>query len=99
MKKIVVLSLCLFVCPVMASAQGTITLGGAASSKAGEEFATKAFQDPWDMSQRTDVGWWLFGTDEPQSNLDEHFVRQRHLFGAQYEHRFFVLRRRDRLRR
>src|SRR5207237_147938 len=69
MKKILVLSLCLFVYPVMAAAQGAITLGGAPSSKAGEEFATKAFQDPWDMSQRTDVGWWLFGTDEPQGNL------------------------------
>jgi hypothetical protein len=31
--------------------------------KAADDFATRAFQDPWDMSQRTDVGWWTFGTD------------------------------------
>jgi hypothetical protein len=69
MKKIFVLALCVLCCPALSFAQGTITLGGSAASKAGEEFATKAFQDPWDMNQRTDVGWWLSGTDEPQSNL------------------------------
>ncbi|HYT68388.1 MAG TPA: hypothetical protein VEL51_18325 [Vicinamibacterales bacterium] len=31
--------------------------------KAADDFATRAFQDPWDMSQRTDLGWWTFGTD------------------------------------
>ena len=31
--------------------------------KAADDFATRAFQDPWDMSQRTDVGWWTWGVD------------------------------------
>jgi hypothetical protein len=31
--------------------------------KAADDFATRAFQDPWDMQQRTDVGWWTWGTD------------------------------------
>lgn len=31
--------------------------------KSAEDFPTRAFQDPWDMSQRTDVGWWTWGTD------------------------------------
>src|SRR5262245_42282301 len=54
-----------------AAAQG-ITVTAPASQtnvKAADDFATTAFQDPWDMNQRTDVGWWLFGTDNPPSNL------------------------------
>ena len=69
MSRIFVLALCVLCWSVASFAQGTITLSGAAASKAGEEFATKSFNDPWDMNQRTDVGWWLFGTDEPQGNL------------------------------
>jgi len=42
---------------VTAPAAGTTSVAGA------NDFATTAFQDPWDMSQRTDVGWWTFGTD------------------------------------
>jgi hypothetical protein len=34
-----------------------------------DDFATQAFQDPWDMSQRTDIGWFTFGVDSPPSNL------------------------------
>src|SRR5215203_1792518 len=36
---------------------------GTLSVRAADDFATRAFQDPWDMSQRTDLGWWTFGTD------------------------------------
>src|SRR5688572_25942650 len=54
--------------PATAAAQ-VITSIGTANSKAGEEFATKAFQDPWDMNQRTDVGWWIHSTDQPEHNL------------------------------
>ena len=44
----------------------TITLADTAGTiavKAADDFATRAFQDPWDMSQRTDLGWWTFGND------------------------------------
>jgi hypothetical protein len=55
---------------VPAAAQFTVTApsGGQNNVKAADDFATRAFQDPWDMSQRTDVGWWLFGSDFPPSN-------------------------------
>jgi hypothetical protein len=69
MTRVLALVFCVLSCPAVSFAQGTISLGGAATSKAGEEFATRTFQDPWDMNQRTDVGWWMFGTDQPEPNL------------------------------
>jgi len=56
--------------PRPAAAQ-TITApsGGAISVKAADDYATRVFQDPWDMNERTDVGWWLFGSDAPASNF------------------------------
>lgn len=42
---------------------------GTTNVKAADDFATRAFQDPWDMNQRTDLGWWLYGTDAPASNF------------------------------
>lgn len=68
MKKISAFLLCLCLQPAVASAQTSINIG-TSSSKAGEDFATRAFQDPWDMNQRTDVGWWLNSTDQPEPNL------------------------------
>jgi hypothetical protein len=47
----------------------TVTIGGAANVVAADDFATRAFQDPWDMNERTDLGWFLNGLDDPQSNL------------------------------
>ena len=37
--------------------------------RAADDFASRTFQDPWDMNQRTDLGWYTFGVDGPQSNL------------------------------
>src|SRR5579864_2849525 len=37
--------------------------------KAADDFATQAFQDPWDMSRMTDLGWFTYGVDAPVSNL------------------------------
>src|SRR5579871_4994727 len=37
--------------------------------KAADDFATLTFQDPWDMSQMTDVGWFTYSVDAPASNL------------------------------
>jgi len=39
-----------------------------------DDFATQAFQDPWDMNQRTDIGWFTFGVDNPPSNLQNPMV-------------------------
>lgn len=36
---------------------------------AADDYATRAFQDPWDMSQWSDLGWYTYGVDQPPSNL------------------------------
>jgi hypothetical protein len=42
---------------------GTTSVGPA------DDYATRAFQDPWDMSQYSDLGWMTFGSDQPAVNL------------------------------
>jgi hypothetical protein len=38
--------------------------------KAAEDYATAAFQDPWDMNERTDLGWYLWDVSSgSKSNL------------------------------
>ena len=37
--------------------------------KAADDFATQTFQDPWDMNQMTDLGWYTYSVDAPPSNL------------------------------
>lgn len=59
--------------PVAAGAQ-TITLthgGGPATAPilAWDDYAKRTFGDPWDMSQRTDIGWLTWGNDAPASSL------------------------------
>src|SRR5437879_2455414 len=34
-----------------------------------DDFATLILQDPWDMNERTDIGWFTYGIDQPYSNL------------------------------
>src|SRR5258708_32892325 len=53
-----------------ASAQITVTAPSANETiRAADDYATLVFQDPWDMSQWTDLGWFTFGVDQPASNL------------------------------
>ena len=54
------------VCALVRIAQ-TVTLGGPPNVAAAEDFATRSFQDPWDMNERTDFGWFLHGADQSQS--------------------------------
>ena len=55
---------------VAAWAQITVTAPAANETlKAADDFATLTFQDPWDMSQMTDLGWFTYGVDAPVSNL------------------------------
>ena len=51
-----------------AAAQITVTApsGGANAVASANDFATQVFQDPWDMNQRSDLGWWLNSVDYPQ---------------------------------
>ncbi len=65
--------LCLAVLLVLFGAAGaraqsisvTAPSGGANGVASANDFATRVIQDPWDMSQRTDVGWWLNSVDTP----------------------------------
>src|SRR5258708_3205332 len=53
-----------------ASSQITVTAPSANETiRAADDYATLAFQDPWDMSQWTDLGWFTFGVDAPPANL------------------------------
>ena len=54
---------------VSASAQTVTAPATNATFRAADDFATQAFQDPWDMSQMTDLGWFTYGVDQPVSNL------------------------------
>ena len=55
-------------CPGVALAQ-TVTSVGASAVAPANDFAATAFQDPWDMNERTDLGWFLHGTDQPGSGF------------------------------
>ena len=57
--------------PALAQAQ-SITLGGPLNVAAAEDFATRSFQDPWDMNERTDFGWFLYGADTPMPDITVH---------------------------
>jgi len=65
-----ILALCVWVCvfPALAAAQ-TVSSIGASAVRSGDDFATRAFQDPWDMNERTDLGWWIHGVDQPSSGV------------------------------
>jgi hypothetical protein len=61
---------CIFVGLFAASAfaqSHTVTApsGGANPIASGNDFATQQLQNPWDMSQRNDPGYWLNGNDFP----------------------------------
>ena len=61
---------CAVVCiPTSLQAQ-SIALGGPAAVASAQDFATLSFQDPWDMNERTDFGWFLHGADLPAPNLN-----------------------------
>jgi len=66
----VVLAALIFAGAFSASAQITVTAPAANETiRAADDYATQAFQDPWDMSQWTDLGWFTFGVDAPPANL------------------------------
>ena len=54
-----------------AAAQITVTApsGGANAVASANDFATQVFQDPWDMNERSDLGWWLNSVDFPYNGF------------------------------
>ncbi|MCM3881618.1 MAG: GPI anchored serine-threonine rich family protein [Vicinamibacterales bacterium] len=63
------LFVCAFLCTSVDLLAQTVTLGGSASVASAEDFAARTFQDPWDMNERTDFGWFLNGSDNPLPEL------------------------------
>jgi hypothetical protein len=60
----------LFTITCSVSAQITVTSPSVNETiRAADDYATQAFQDPWDMNQWTDLGWFTFGVDSPPANL------------------------------
>ena len=60
---------CALVCmPALGYAQ-SVTLDAPLNVASAEDFATRAFQDPWDMNELTDFGWFLYGADQPSPDL------------------------------
>src|SRR6186713_2453900 len=53
----------------LAGAQTITSPSGVVPVTPADEFATRVLQDPWDMNQRTDLGWFTFGVDQPNANL------------------------------
>ena len=68
MKIRILLLISIFVSPLPALAQ-TVQSIGTSSVQAADDFATRAFQDPWDMNQRTDLGPLLGSADLPSSGF------------------------------
>src|SRR5438445_6489333 len=63
------LALASLACALSVSAQTNITPSVNETIKAADDFATLTFQDPWDMSQMTDLGWYTYSIDQPVSCL------------------------------
>ncbi len=63
------LLLAVVLCAPAALLAQTVTLGGNVNVASAADFATQSFRDPWDMNERTDLGWHLNGVDAPTSNL------------------------------
>src|SRR5678816_3289676 len=58
------------VVPVSALAQISVTAPTTTVNvTAAKDFATAAFQDPWDMKQNTDLGWHIWSIDAPATGL------------------------------
>jgi hypothetical protein len=47
----------------------SVSLGGSLNVASADDFATRAFQDPWDMNDRTDFGWFLHSSDAPAPSM------------------------------
>ena len=71
MRRISFLSAAVLWSATLAHAQITVTAPAAGTTTVGpaDDYATRAFQDPWDMNQYSDLGWFTLGADQPAANL------------------------------
>jgi hypothetical protein len=55
--------------PAAAQNPLNVNLSGTTTALPFREYATRELGDPWDMSERTDIGWLTWGVDSPPHNL------------------------------
>lgn len=63
---------CALVLSLGSSLAGAQTITSPTSAKTivpWDEYATQVIRDPWDMSDRTDIGFFTWGLDQPTSNM------------------------------
>jgi len=59
-----------FLCSSVCFGQITVTSPATTDTlMPADEYASQILQDPWDMNERTDIGWYTEGVDQPYSNL------------------------------
>lgn len=59
-----------FLIPAAVSAQTVTAPSGGVAVPTSRDFFSTAFQDAADMKDRTDVGWFAYGIDQPRANLN-----------------------------
>ncbi len=59
----------ILVFPGAARAQTITAPSGTVNVTTAGDFFSSAFQSPADMNQRTDLGWFLYGVDQPRGNI------------------------------
>jgi hypothetical protein len=57
--------------PSISLASGESIVGGVISVTAANDWATRVFNDPQDMTLRSDISWWSFSNDLPLTHLGE----------------------------
>lgn len=58
--------------PSITLTSGEPVSGGIVHVVSADDWATRTFNDPIDMDQRTDVSWWLYSDDQPWSFMNFH---------------------------
>ncbi len=71
-KKMILFTICIGLSIVSFGAISVTQPSSAQTVAAAEDFASAAFQDPWDMNEHTDLGWFIFDvTSLSRSNLTD----------------------------
>ena len=64
-----ILAALLFLVPASLFAQTVTAPSGAVTVPTAGDFFSSAFQKPADMNDRNDLGWFLYGVDQPRANI------------------------------
>jgi hypothetical protein len=69
MRRLVLAAVVVVLCDRATLLAQSVTLQGSLSVASADEYASRVLQEPWDMNQRTDFGWFLNGSDQPLPQL------------------------------